>query len=71
MPRFDLARIYVQQTFGLGGEQETIADGPNQMAGKEDISRITVIAGRLAVTDFFDNNAYAQRRANAIFQLEY
>jgi high affinity Mn2+ porin len=59
MPRADVARIYVQQTFGLGGEQETIEDGPNQIAGKEDISRITVIAGRFAVTDFFDKNAYA------------
>jgi high affinity Mn2+ porin len=59
MPRFDLARVYVQQTFGLGGEQETIADGPNQIAGKEDISRLTIIAGKLSVTDFFDNNAYA------------
>ncbi len=60
MPRLDIARAYVQQTFGLGGEQETIADGPNQIAGKEDISRITLTAGRFAVTDFFDNNAYAQ-----------
>jgi len=59
MPRADVARVYLQQTFGLGGEQETIADGPNQIAGKEDISRLTIIAGKLAVTDFFDNNAYA------------
>ena len=59
MPRFDLARAYVQQTFGLGGEQETIEDGPNQIARKVDISRFTIIAGKLAVTDFFDNNAYA------------
>ena len=59
MPRIDMARVYVQQTFGLGGEQETIDDGPNQIAGTKDISRITVIAGRFAVTDFFDNNAYA------------
>src|SRR5208282_4353139 len=59
MPRFNLARVYFQQTFGLGGEQETIADGPNQLAGKEDISRITITAGKLSVTDFFDNNAYA------------
>jgi high affinity Mn2+ porin len=59
MPRFNLARVYVQQTFGLGGERETIEDGPNQIAGKKDISRITLIAGKLAVTDFFDNNAYA------------
>jgi high affinity Mn2+ porin len=59
MPRFDMARVYVQQTFGLGGEQETIEDGPNQIAGTKDISRLTIIAGRFAVTDFFDNNAYA------------
>ena len=59
MPRFNLARVYMQQTFGLGGEQETIEDGPNQLAGKQDISRITITAGKLAVTDFFDNNAYA------------
>jgi high affinity Mn2+ porin len=59
LPRFDVARLYVQQTFGFGGEQEVIPDGPNQIAGKEDISRLTLIAGRLAVTDFFDNNAYA------------
>ncbi len=59
MPRFDIARVYVQQTFGLGGEQETIEDGPNQIAGREDISRVTIVAGKFAVTDFFDNNAYA------------
>jgi high affinity Mn2+ porin len=59
MPRFNAARIYLKQTFGLGGEQEVIEDGPNQLPGKEDVSRITVVAGKLAVTDFFDHNAYA------------
>ena len=54
MPRFNLARVYLQQTFGLGGEQETIEDGPNQLTGKQDISQITITAGKLAVTDFFD-----------------
>jgi hypothetical protein len=32
-------------------------DGPNQLAGKQDISRITVTAGKFQVTDLFDNNA--------------
>jgi high affinity Mn2+ porin len=59
LPRADVARVYLQQTFGLGGEQETIEDGPNQIGAKEDISRLTLIAGKLSVTDFFDNNAYA------------
>jgi high affinity Mn2+ porin len=58
-PRLDIARFYIQQTFGLGGEQEAIEDAPNQIAGKKDISRLTLIVGRLAVEDFFDNNAYA------------
>ena len=54
-----MARVFVRQTFGLGGEQETINDGPNQLGGKQDISRITVTAGKFAVTDAFNGNAYA------------
>jgi high affinity Mn2+ porin len=59
MPRIDMARVFVRQTFGLGGAQETIEDGPNQLAGKQDISRITVTAGRFAVLDIFDGNTYS------------
>jgi high affinity Mn2+ porin len=59
MPRLDIARAYVQQTFGLGGEQETVGDGPNQLAGTRDVSRITLTAGRFSVPDFFDGNAYS------------
>lgn len=58
-PRFNLARAFLRQTFGLGGEQEMIEDGPNQLAGKQDISRISVTVGKLSVTDYFDGNSYA------------
>ena len=58
-PKIRPQRYYLKQTFGLGGGQEEVADGPNQLAGKRDIDRITVIVGRFAVGDFFDNNAYA------------
>ncbi|MGO8912347.1 MAG: carbohydrate porin [Bradyrhizobium sp.] len=58
-PRMDIARVFVRQTFGLGGEQEDVEDGPNQLAGKQDISRITVTAGRFAVIDLFDGNSYS------------
>jgi high affinity Mn2+ porin len=58
-PRIRPQRYYFKQTFGLGGEQEEVADGPNQLAGKRDIDRVTVIVGRFAVGDFFDNNTYA------------
>ena len=59
IPRMNIGRVFVRQTLGLGGEQETIEDGPNQLAGKQDISRITVTAGKFQVTDLFDNNAYS------------
>jgi high affinity Mn2+ porin len=58
-PRIRPERYYIKQTFGLGGEQEDVADGPNQLPGKRDIDRVTVIVGRFAVGDFFDNNTYA------------
>jgi high affinity Mn2+ porin len=59
MPRIDIARAFVRQTFGLGGEQEPIEDGPNQLAGKRDISRITITTGRFSVIDLFDGNSYS------------
>ena len=58
-PRVDVARAFVRQTFGLGGEQEIVEDGPNQLAGREDISRITITAGRFAMIDIFDGNSYS------------
>jgi high affinity Mn2+ porin len=59
-PRIRPQRYYLRQTFGLGGEQEDVADGANQLPGKRDIDRITLIIGRFAVGDFFDGNAYAK-----------
>ena len=58
-PVLNIARVFVRQTFGFGGEQETMEDGPNQLAGKQDISRITVTAGKFSVIDLFDNNTYS------------
>jgi high affinity Mn2+ porin len=59
-PRIRPQRYYLKQTFGLGGEQEDVADGANQLPGKRDIDRVTLIVGRFAVGDFFDGNAYAK-----------
>jgi high affinity Mn2+ porin len=59
-PRYSTSRLFLRQTFGLGGEQETVDSDYGQLGGKRDISRLTVQAGRFAVHDIFDNNAYAQ-----------
>ncbi len=58
-PKVRLQRYFLRQTFGLGGEQETVEDGPNQLAGKRDIDRVTITVGRLAIGDIFDANTYA------------
>lgn len=59
-PKFRAQRYFLRQTFGLGGEQEEVADAAGQLAGKRDIDRVTVTVGRFAIGDFFDNNAYAK-----------
>lgn len=59
-PHYNTSRLFVRQTFGFGGEQEELASGPTQLAGKVDVSRLTVQAGKFAVTDVFDGNAYAK-----------
>jgi high affinity Mn2+ porin len=58
-PKIRAQRYFFRQTFGLGGEQEIVQDGPNQLAGKRDIDRITLTVGRIAIGDIFDANSYA------------
>jgi len=58
-PKPNVARLFLRQTFGLGDEQETLGPGLNQLGGKVDVSRLTVTAGKFAVTDLFDGNIYS------------
>jgi len=58
-PKLRSNRYFVRQTFGLGGETEAVPDGPNSIAGTRDVERITVIAGKFALGDYFDGNVYA------------
>lgn len=54
-----VARAFVRQAFGFGGESEQVADEINQLAGMRDVSRATLTVGRFSVTDLFDQNSYA------------
>jgi high affinity Mn2+ porin len=54
-----VARLFIRQTFSLGGEQEDVPDGQLTLADKEDVSRLTVTVGRFTPTDLFDHNTYA------------
>jgi high affinity Mn2+ porin len=59
VPNVTFSRMFVRQTIGLGGEQENVEDDDLQLAGKRDVSRITLTLGKLSAKDIFDNNAYA------------
>ena len=55
-----IARLYVRQTFGFGGEREWAADENNQVAGERDVRRLALIVGKLAAPDIADDNRYAK-----------
>jgi high affinity Mn2+ porin len=59
VPNGTISRLFIRQTIGLGGEQEDVADDQFTLAGKQDISRVTITLGRFSAKDIFDNNAYA------------
>lgn len=58
-PTFYRARLFLRQTWGLGGERETQESGQNQLAGMVDKHRVVLTVGNNAAIDVFDNNAYA------------
>ena len=56
---YNTSRLYIRQTFGLGGEKEKIEDDENQFPETLDVNRITVSVGKFSANDFFDANAYS------------
>jgi len=53
------ARLFVRQTWGLGGEQEAVEPDANQLAGSVERRRLVLTVGKLSVQDLFDDNAYS------------
>jgi len=58
-PTLYRARLFLRQTWNLGGERQAVESDMNQLAGAVDSRRLVLTAGNLAVSDIFDNNAYA------------
>ena len=59
VPNGTLSRLFIRQIIGLGGDQEDIQDDDFDLAGRVDVSRLTITLGRFSAKDIFDNNAYA------------
>lgn len=54
-----LARLFLRQTWSLGGGSEAVESGQNQLAGSQDARRVVLTAGKFSGTDLFDGNAYS------------
>ncbi len=58
-PAVYTARLFLRQTWNLGGGSEPVESAPNQLAGAVDRNRIVLTAGKISLVDLFDNNAYS------------
>jgi hypothetical protein len=58
-PTLYRARLFLRQTWALGGERQAVESDMNQLAGTLASRRVVLTVGNLAVSDIFDNNAYA------------
>jgi hypothetical protein len=58
-PTLYRARLFLRQTWDLGGERQAVEADLNQLGGTVASRRLVLTAGNLAVSDIFDNNAYA------------
>ena len=59
VPNLNLPRLFIGQTIGFGGEPEDVADDQLDLAGRQDVSRLTLTLGKFSAKDIFDNNTYA------------
>jgi len=59
-PTFYVARAFLRQTWGLGGEREKVESDANQLAGSAERRRLVLTAGKLSVQDLFDDNVYCK-----------
>lgn len=59
-PKLYRQRLFLRQTWGLGGGNEKIEADLNQMAGTVDKNRFVLTLGNFSSLDVFDDNAYAK-----------
>ncbi len=58
-PYLRLPRLFYRQTVNLGGKEQTVAPGANQIGGTQTADNIIMTLGKFSVVDIFDTNSYA------------
>lgn len=59
-PEVFVARAYLQQSISLGPKVEEAPDAINQVGAMIPANRITISAGKFAISDFYDDNTYSK-----------
>ncbi len=59
-PKIYRQRLFLRQTWNLGGGKEAVDPDLNQMAGTVDRNRFVVTVGNFSSLDVFDDNTYAK-----------
>jgi high affinity Mn2+ porin len=54
-----LQRLFLRQTFDLGGEETDVEGEANQLGGSRTSDNLILTGGKFSVTDVFDTNSYA------------
>ena len=54
-----IQRLFLAQTFNLGGKSEAVDGEENELRGAHDANRVVVTLGKFSVADIFDANDYA------------
>ena len=58
-PQVTVSRIFIRQTFALSDRDTMFSDDIDQLAGLQPSKRLTLIFGKISMTDYFDNNSYS------------
>ena len=66
-----LARLFLRYYYPLSGETEKLERGIDQLPGEQPVSRCEIKAGKLAATDDFDLNRYANNNRTQFFNYDF
>lgn len=67
VPYFRLQRLFLRQTFDLGGDEQKVSTGLNQFAGSHTADNLVLTAGKISAVDIFDTNDYAHDPSKDFF----
>jgi high affinity Mn2+ porin len=58
-PYIRLQRLFLRQSFDLGGDDQKVESDQNQLAGSHTANSLVITAGKFSAPDLFDANSYA------------